>query len=58
MEIPGIFNPEETIEKVKGMVRFYKDKSIKGERFGEILEKDGIFDLNQGQENLNNILFR
>ena len=56
MEIPGIFSAEETVEKVKGLIRFYKDKSINGERFGEVLEKNEYFDMNQGKENLSNIL--
>lgn len=55
-EIPGIFSCEETLKKVNELIRFYKDKSVKGERFGEVLEKKGIFDMNQGKENLDDIL--
>jgi len=56
MEIPGIFSAEETVEKVKGFIRFYKDKSISGERFGVVLEKNGVFDMNQGKDILKSII--
>jgi len=57
VEIPGIFSIEETLEKVRLLIRFYKDKSVEGERFGAVLEKNGVFDLNQGQEILDRLLF-
>ena len=56
IEIPGIFGTEESIEKVKEIITFYKGKSDRGERLGEVLEKNGIIDLNQRMENLNSIL--
>ena len=56
MELPGIFSPEETLAKVKRLIRFYKKKSLNGERFGAVLEKAEIFDLNQGKETLNGLL--
>ncbi len=43
-------------ENVIKLVKFYKDKSLKGERFGEVLKKNGVFDMNQGRASLNNLL--
>ena len=57
MEIPGIFSAEETIENVNGIIKYYKEKSVKGERFGEVLEKNGFFDMDQGKKNLDQILY-
>ncbi len=56
MELPGIFNPEETLAKVKELIRFYKKKSLNGERFGAVLEKAENFDLNQGNKTLDGLL--
>jgi anaerobic sulfite reductase subunit C len=55
-EIPEIYSGGESLKKVKEIIRFYKDKSVKGERIGAILEKNGIFDMNQGKENPDDIL--
>lgn len=56
VEIPGIFSPQETAENVREIIRFYKDNCINGERFGEVLEKKGFFDLNQGKKSLDSLL--
>lgn len=39
IEIPETFTPEETLKKVKEVIRFYKENSIRGERLGEVLGK-------------------
>lgn len=57
IEIPGVFNPEETVINVIKLIRFYKEKSINGERFGKLLEKNGLFDMNQGKKVLNSLLY-
>jgi dissimilatory sulfite reductase (desulfoviridin) alpha/beta subunit len=36
-ELPGIYEEDKVMEIVKDCLRFYKDKSKNGERFGQIL---------------------
>jgi anaerobic sulfite reductase subunit C len=46
VELPGIFDQEETLEMVNRCLDHYQRYCAKGERFGEILEKTGIAELN------------
>ncbi len=40
-ELPGIHSMEETLEIAEKCVDYYKTHNTKGERFGEMLERDG-----------------
>jgi dissimilatory sulfite reductase (desulfoviridin) alpha/beta subunit len=41
-ELPGIYDEDETLEIVDACVDFYKTRSRRGERFGEILQRTGL----------------
>jgi len=58
MEVPGIFNLEETVNIIKRLISFYKENCLKGERFAEVLENKKLFDLSQGNEILNDIIYQ
>jgi len=41
-ELPGIHSPEETLEIVDRCVDFYKKHNKHGERFGEVIQSEGL----------------
>jgi dissimilatory sulfite reductase (desulfoviridin) alpha/beta subunit len=42
-ELPGIHDPEETLKIIEKCLDFYQSHCLKGERFGEILEREKTF---------------
>lgn len=44
-ELPGIYQPEEALAVIERCLDHYQRHCIKGERFGEIVERAGIFKL-------------
>ena len=56
IEVPGIFTKEETVNNIGKLINYYKENCLEGERFGEILEKKQVFDLNQGGKSLDDLL--
>jgi anaerobic sulfite reductase subunit C len=51
-ELPGIHDPEKTLEIVKKCLDFYQEHCRPGERFGEILERTGIDELTRKVEKI------
>jgi dissimilatory sulfite reductase (desulfoviridin) alpha/beta subunit len=45
VELPGIYGQEEALQMVNRCLDYYQKYCIKGERFGEVLEKTGIREL-------------
>jgi dissimilatory sulfite reductase (desulfoviridin) alpha/beta subunit len=42
-ELPGIYGPEEALDIIEKCLDFYQSHCLKGERFGEILEREKSF---------------
>jgi len=42
--LPGIYSEEEVVEILDYCLDYYQDHCASGERFGEILEREGIED--------------
>jgi dissimilatory sulfite reductase (desulfoviridin) alpha/beta subunit len=46
-EVGGVLSEQNTLDVVDKFLDFYMKESLKGERFGEILERVGIGELEQ-----------
>ena len=44
-ELPGIYSEEEVLKIIDQCIDYYQNHCVEGERFGEVLEKEGLDDL-------------